>query len=164
VDQLTFLLNRKVAMIAASRPALLAAIRRHYAPPRSDSDADVDMLSECGDEEEAASSEVAVAKPRSKAGALARYLGKSGIEFKKGMHGLEETSKQVAAAPGKDTTQALGESGMFFHVVEEGQRVLVRHKDGTGPGVSADGALHRAPRAACAGVVEQWHCAGSLAR
>jgi hypothetical protein len=32
---------------------------------------------------------------------------------------------------GEDATQPLGGSGMFFHVVEEGQRVLVRYYDGS---------------------------------
>src|SRR5262249_31323125 len=57
--------------------------------------------------------------------------GKTLVEFKKGLAGRPPEGPADARYPGKDPTPTLGESGVFFYTVEEGQRVLMRRPDGT---------------------------------
>lgn len=128
-DKLTFLVNRKIILVFAPREQVRAAVDRYYATASYYAD-----LDECADEELAA----AAAEPKRKrmgplfGAPISRWLGKSVTEFNKGMHGPSiDMDKLIEGAPGEDTTQAIGDSGMFFHVVEEGQRVLVRERDGS---------------------------------
>jgi hypothetical protein len=119
-DQLTFMLVRKIVLIPAPRSTLAAAIARHYGPAQEalrDIDADkmfVENTAAFGDHEP-------------KAWRMMKSLGRNLVEFKRVMSTLEE--KPVF--PGQDASQPIGESGMLFYVVEEGQRVLVRHREGT---------------------------------
>jgi hypothetical protein len=129
IDKLTFLLNRKILLVFAPRHDIEAALERYYGVwAKSEVD-----LEECADEEIAATKRKGPAwssiTDMLSVDGIGRYLGKSVTEFKKGMHG--ETESSSATALGEDTTQAIGDTGMFFYVVEEGQRVLVRESDGT---------------------------------
>src|SRR5262245_23424196 len=109
-DKLTFLVNRKIILTFAPREQIVAAIDRYYG--------NVECLAD--DYEECAESEIAAAKHRRKstesiASLLcepARYLGKSLVEFKQGMHG-GDMDQLIEGAPGEDTTQGIGDSGMF---------------------------------------------------
>jgi hypothetical protein len=128
-DKLSFLLNKKVRLVAANREALLAAIDKYYGD--EDSEAEVSEERELGllSEMSAAPSidlESVQASPPARRKwfgrpTIGRRLGEGIVEFKKGVKGLKDEEN-------KDT---YGGSGMFFHIVEEGQRVLMRRPDGT---------------------------------
>lgn len=131
-DKLTFLLNRRIVLVYASHENLLNAIEQYYGI-----DLDIDRM--IGSENAAellAYEHAAPRKPMASRGGWAGSLGKSISEFKKGAVGLEEGFSDVVGSippstPGEDSSQPLGDSGMFYYVVEEGHRVLVREADGT---------------------------------
>jgi hypothetical protein len=120
-DKLTFLLNRKVVLTFAPRPALVAALERYYgvwAAEESladfdDQDIDIDFLLADGPRR--------TERPR------------SGVTFQKRATGTVDLVKDLKTktTPGEDATPTIGGSTMFFYVVEEGQRALVRYYDGT---------------------------------
>jgi type II secretion system (T2SS) protein E len=131
VDKLTFLLNRKIKLVYAPRHEIVAALERYYPSIAACDEEEYEMCLE-----EASGARPGWARRKSIASLLmdpSGYLGKSVVEFKKGMHGEPGAAQSplVEAGKGEDTTQAIGVSGMFFHVVEEGQRVLVRESDGS---------------------------------
>jgi hypothetical protein len=129
-DKLRFILARNVRFIPASRQSILAAINRYYDESEGES---VDgMLAEFTDTaidfstSSTGRKETTVARARSKPKSPGGYLA----EFKKGIKGLADEERDWEL-PGEDNTLALGGTGMFFYVVEEGQRVLMRRANGT---------------------------------
>jgi hypothetical protein len=134
-DKLRFLLNKNVRLVPTPRRQIIEAINRHYGQSVTES---VDsMLCEFTDtaidfteSEEAAAldeaEEARVSKPRWGLG-VGRYLGKGIVEFKKGVKDLDEQGP----TNGLDSTNNTGVRGVFYHVVDEGQRVLVRRPNGT---------------------------------
>jgi hypothetical protein len=133
-DKLRFLLAKNVRLVAASEEAIIRAIHRHYGLTRTES---VDsMLQEFTDTAIDATPTTtphrAKRNIRWRGPALGRSLGQEIVEFKKGLKGPDEDlDDEGERRPGLDRTRRLGGSGMFFYIVEEGQRVLVRHPDGT---------------------------------
>lgn len=123
IDQMTFLLNRKIALVTVARTALVRAIHRHYGP-RPGAPARKKVLGAIG----ADNAEYELSLDDSTLTWKADYPGKL-VEFRKDME-LEE-SQSPSPQTGFDMTQPLGETGMFFYTVEEGQRVLVRNNNGT---------------------------------
>ncbi|MCI0685195.1 MAG: hypothetical protein L0Y71_24110 [Gemmataceae bacterium] len=127
-DKLSFLVNKKVRLVAVPREQLRAAIAHHYPATRTESvdsmlqeftDTAIDFTDSTDFElslNEADLEPATTGSPLGRISALQRNLS--------------------AAAPprvrfGEDPTRPLGGSSMFFHVVEEGQRVLMRRPDGT---------------------------------
>ena len=122
-DKLTFLLNRNIQFIYAEPHALMAAIERCYGMWVQAEDAEYEMAF---DERTCDIAAVATAIPKK------RNRSALVAEFRKGKRGeLDLDKMQSPGVPGQDTTQPIGVSGMFFHVVEEGQRELVRYADGS---------------------------------
>jgi hypothetical protein len=133
-DKLSFIVNKKIRLIAAPREQIVQAINYYYG--QTETESVNSMLQELADEEldVTRAAEELAHSPRGALGGYwawpsARSLGKSVVEFKKGMNGPAVVSDRRRA--GQDTTPPLGGSGMFYHVVEEGQRVLMRKRDGT---------------------------------
>jgi hypothetical protein len=130
-DKLRFILNKDIRLVAASRKAILRAIQRHYGREQTES---VDsMLQEFTDTAiDFAATEApdqAWATPRQRRGA-GRARSRGLIEFKKGLKGADDED-MARRSPGLDAAHRFRGSGMFFYIVEEGQRVLVRHPNGT---------------------------------
>jgi hypothetical protein len=142
-DKLSFILNKKVKLVAAPREAIRAAIDRHYG--RAETEAVDSMLCEFTDTAidftrvEAGSPRFLAAKP-----AAGRALAWIAHESEKGTAGAEAgaridpyTGRLRPAAtyaprvePGEDATPNYGSDGMWFYVVEEGQRALMIRPDG----------------------------------
>ncbi|MCI0459182.1 MAG: hypothetical protein L0Z62_19675 [Gemmataceae bacterium] len=131
-DRIRFMVAKNVRFVPALREELVEAINRHY----GSAEAERSMASMMGErtdhgidyELELDPCLAAPSPPRSKGGwGLPLALG-SLLEFKKGVKGLED---EASSQPGLDRPPMSGDKGMFFYVVEEGQRVLVRHSNGT---------------------------------
>jgi Type II secretion system (T2SS), protein E, N-terminal domain len=137
-DKLGFILNKNIRFLGAPRQAIVDALNRIYGQSKTESV--TSMLAEFTDtaiddtdseEAELEAPEVSAdlkAKPR---GWLwwtdpGRYLGKGIMDLKKGLKGLDDKD-----SPGLDLTENKGGSGVFYYVVDEGQRVLMRRPDGT---------------------------------
>jgi hypothetical protein len=130
-DKLTFLLNRRIRLVACSSETIRGLLNRHYGQTLTES---VDsMLQEFSDtstdfdaafEEETAAQ--APAPPRAAAPATPARPRPTFAQV---------TRPRAADRPhrqeGRDYTRPLGGSGMFFYIVEEGQRVLVRRPNGS---------------------------------
>jgi hypothetical protein len=122
VDRLTFLLNRKIVLVSVPRSKLLAAIRRHYGSKRYKVSAEPDTVVD-----QTASFGI----PQSPSSASIFHRSKPKKTASMDLDSMLEDYEEKRLGPGQDTTHPLGESGMFFHVVEEGQRVLVRYLNGS---------------------------------
>jgi hypothetical protein len=127
-DKLSFILNKKVHLLPAASDVLLGAINQRYGPPKTESVNS--MLREFTDtaidftDAEVTRSGATLAPLRkvwSKPREVVRDIGKSIAEFKKGVKALDEEEN-------RDTYEG---KGMFFYIVEEGQRVLMRRPNGT---------------------------------
>jgi hypothetical protein len=66
---------------------------------------------------------------RSKLGAMGRFRSEGIVDLKQDIKSEDEVRGRPL--PGEDHTPTLGGTGMFFYVVEEGQRVLMRRYNGT---------------------------------
>lgn len=134
-DKLSFILNKKIRFVAYPPAQIRRAIDRHYGGTVTES---VDsLLADLADSDiKSAEHEALGRTPTVHAGETAtrpRYFGKSLLEFKKGMRGVENKGE----GGGEDFDLALDESGnehenqaMWYYTVEEGQRALLTHKDG----------------------------------
>jgi hypothetical protein len=128
-DKLSFIFNKKVRLVAFPRERLRAAIEHHY--PAVEETVDC-MLQEFTDtaidfveDEELCLGEAS--ESESAAGRLkARSLSDLACRVP-----APALAPPVRVRYGEDPTRPLGGSGMFYHVVEEGQRVLMRRKNGT---------------------------------
>ncbi|HEY7309481.1 MAG TPA: twin-arginine translocase TatA/TatE family subunit [Gemmataceae bacterium] len=126
-DKLRFVLAKNVRLIPADRQTIVNAIQQYYGAAETESvesalaefsDADLDE------------GERSAARRFRLLPELGRHLGKGIVQFKKGIKGLEDETAS-SAGPGLDSTPTLGGTGMFFYVVEEGQRVVMRRPNGT---------------------------------
>lgn len=121
-DKLGFIVNKKVQLVAFPREHIRAAIAHHY-PEREEA---VDsMLCELTDTAIDFSESCVAEASEPAAGPMRRAL--QSIDLQKEIH----SAARPAIRYGEDSTRPLGGSSMFFHVVEEGQRVLMRRPDGT---------------------------------
>lgn len=122
-DRLRFLLAKNVILVPAPGPVIVDAINRHYGHAETES---VDsMLCEFTDTA-IDFTETEEPAPRTKGG-LGSWLGRSIVEFKKGVKGADEEWDYDTDGFGNHE----GGGGMFYYTVEEGQRVLMRNRDGT---------------------------------
>ena len=130
-DRLTFVLNRRVHLVAVDREQILALLDLLYGRPVVTETVD-SMLQEFTD---TAVDACEAASPWDDADldAPAEPLDFSMAALAPPLAASRRRAAGIAAPapPGLDTTRPLGGStGMFFHVVEEGQRVLARRPDG----------------------------------
>jgi hypothetical protein len=139
-DKLTFIVNKKVRLISVARETLLAAINFCYGQARTESvdsllrtfdDAEAD-LELCAEEEQ---QEVSAAWAR-RPGLPLRGLSSlplSSPAHGNGTKGLDDSLSYFTdnRPDFADHSGDSGDSGMFFYIVEEGQRVLMRQPDGT---------------------------------
>jgi hypothetical protein len=129
-DKLRFLLAKDVRLVGATPEAIAEAIDRHYGRPGEESI--VSLVKDLGDTDfdvadglmEATEEDI---RPASK-----------GLGFgKKGLMGPLKGGAEAPARrrrysrPGLDVTPRLGGTGVFYYIVEEGRRVLMRRPDGT---------------------------------
>ncbi|HKB02566.1 MAG TPA: hypothetical protein VKD90_10125, partial [Gemmataceae bacterium] len=140
-DQLSFILNKKVRLVAAPPAAIRAAIDRHYGQVFASSTDS--MLAEFTDTAVDFEDHNQPAR-RGRLAGLGRSLGKSVFEFKRGVKSLGEgrlAGESIASLaanlntadtryPGLDPTGRIGKHGMLHYVVEEGQRALMVRRDG----------------------------------
>jgi hypothetical protein len=123
-DKLTFLINRRIVLTFAPRREIRPALERYYGLWANSDD---ELVAYDGKEIAAPLGTVHAASVASPKRTLLGLLG----EFRQGMQGGDMDCLREKASKGEDTTPLIGDSGMFFHVVEEGQRVLVREGDGS---------------------------------
>jgi Type II secretion system (T2SS), protein E, N-terminal domain len=127
-DRLSFVLCRPVRLIAASREEVEALVAEYYGGAAGTESVD-SMLQEFTDEAATMSgvrhSDLA---PRYDPSVLAAgpRQGSRGRAFG---HGGSDT--EGITRSGLDRTAHVGDTGVWFYVVEEGQHVLVRNPDGT---------------------------------
>jgi hypothetical protein len=125
-DRVAFLLSRPVRLIAAAREEVEALVFEYFGE-ESDSET-VDSLLQEFTEEAVSTSELR--HPELERVAERRFEpGRPPI-----LSRVRSSRKSVSAGKsrsGLDSTRPVGDSGMWFYVVEEGQRVLVRNPDGT---------------------------------
>ncbi|MBN9122171.1 MAG: twin-arginine translocase TatA/TatE family subunit [Planctomycetes bacterium] len=157
-DKLSFILNKDIRLIEFPRADVLRAIRRLYGEVQTESvdsmlceftDTAIDFTqTEHDDDEDQAPRRPRATKAKAHGGlfGVGRSLGKTLVEFKKGMKGAEDEHLYRAGrvtpggqpkfedAPtssnGEDTTPDYGTRSMLHYTVEEGQRALMIHKDG----------------------------------
>ncbi len=135
-DKLRFTLNKNVRLVAVPRAAVAALIKRYYGDARSvDSmlaeftDTAVDFAATgAGPATLAAGPHDARAR---EAPASARDKGRLLGAGRMGPVYRAVDARLAPQAAGQDPVQPMGGSGVFFHVVEEGQRDLMRRPDGT---------------------------------
>lgn len=157
-DKLQFLLNKDVRLVEYPRAEVLRAIRECYGQTKTETvDSyltefdDTDYELELGDDED---EERTPAKKKKARGGLfgrvrdmGRSHGKTVVECKKGLKGIEDGTAAPQSPPvrlrgvprfddkplsdtGEDTTPDYGNKSMWHYTVEEGQRALMIHKDG----------------------------------
>jgi hypothetical protein len=141
-DKLSFLVNKKIRLVPAPRAALVEAIRRHYGQDETDS---VDsMLCEFTDADLADEPPTAGGwrghDERREHLLRSRTLGSPMYFLKTGPAAparyadasilRDAGPARAQATPGEDTTPDYGRDGMWFYVVEEGQRALMIRSDG----------------------------------
>jgi hypothetical protein len=128
-DKLRFILNKNVRMLPASDAAIVRAINRHYG--LSGTESIQSMLAEPTYKALGVETPDLELAPRAAAPGLLRTmrsrggLGRGLIEFR------QAPQAPGVAQAGRDPTQPVGGTGVFFYVVEEGQRALMRRPDGT---------------------------------
>lgn len=131
-DSLRFTLAKNVRLVPASAKAILQAIERNYGPVLAEAYSCDSCLMEYEDSAEQVISQPAVKNRRREhlvEAALApsrRSLGAAREPLASG-RGVRASSHRKNL----DETPNVGGTGMFFYIVEEGQRVLMRRPDGT---------------------------------
>jgi hypothetical protein len=137
-DKLSFLVNKKIRFVSVPRTAILHAIDRHYGHTETES---VDsMLCEFTDTD-VSGGPPAGWRSYGRRDLPDRTLTLSGpvqshqlSYFAPAMHAAsilrDSGPVRAPAAPGEDMTPDYGRSGMWFYVVEEGQRALMIRSDG----------------------------------
>jgi hypothetical protein len=125
-DKISFVLSRPVRLIAASREEVEALIREYFGDATGSETVD-SMLQEFTDTADTASG----LRPLFLASTA--YMAPEANRTRS--HSPIVSARQGAidrgSRPGSDSTSLVGDSGMWFYVVEEGQRVMVRNPDGT---------------------------------
>ncbi len=120
LDKLTFVLGRPVRLIAASRAGVQALIETYFGPMQRGGPVD-SMHQERMD--------AAQLRSMLSRDALIAYRHSESSLFR---HRVEDPSPSASGPrTGLDTSHTIGDTGVWFYVVEEGQRVLVRNPDGT---------------------------------
>lgn len=148
-DSLSFMINKDIRLVEYPRDGIQAAIDKHYARTRRESvdlmlgtasDSRVALGDHDGDEIGETRAGSSTYARKQKGGMLGRALrgiaeaprslGKTVVEFKKGVKALEDELGGHTTVSGEDTTPGYGTSTMWYYTVEEGQRALMICKDG----------------------------------
>jgi hypothetical protein len=127
-DKLSFIINKKIVLVPADRAALEAAIKRYY-PSRQTESVD-SMLQEFTDTAIDFAPTAALARTPTAIDLDAPVsLTRRGSAGKRALAREEaESESELCLEESVDTFEG---SGMFFYVVEEGQRAMMRRSDGT---------------------------------
>ena len=133
-DKLRFILNKNVRLVGAPREVIIRAINRHYG--RTKTESVESMLHEfthaASDRAKAAAARPAQAPAPERAwGRVAPSLAGPAEARTLGPALRSERHRRAGPATAEDHGPVRGGAGMFFYVVEEGQRVLVRRPNGT---------------------------------
>ena len=123
-DKLSFIVNKKIRLVAFPADEIRAAIKHHYAEHE---ESVCDILSELTDTALRFEDKDECLEESS----VTRAPQRPRWPVKAAVGGFAATAPRVPVRYGEDNTRPLGGSSMFFHVVEEGQRVLLRRPDGT---------------------------------
>ncbi len=135
-DKLTFLLGRPVELVRASREEVESLIREYYGDPNGPESVS-SMMQEFTD---AAVTRSLVSRRAgvvvnlddvedfSLAGPPARATPRAASRVRAA---ADRRAPETAPRKGIDPSHTIGDTGVWFHVVEEGQRVLVRNPDGS---------------------------------
>src|SRR5262245_2916795 len=124
-DKLSFIVNKKVRLVPFPAHQIRVAIKHHYAGREEFVDSllqeftDTSIRLEDNEEYCLAEPSGPQAQPRT------RWPAKAALG------GFAAAAPRIPVRFGEDDTRPLGGSSMFFHVVEEGQRVLLRRPNGT---------------------------------
>src|SRR5262245_4157394 len=124
-DKLSFIVNKKVRLVPFPAHQIRVAIKHHYAGREESVDSllqeftDTSIRLEDNEEYCLAEPSGPQAQPRT------RWPAKAALG------GFAAAAPRIPVRFGEDDTRPLGGSSMFFHVVEEGQRVLLRRPNGT---------------------------------
>jgi hypothetical protein len=126
-DKISFLLSRQVQLVAASREEVEAIIREYYGDGSSRQSAG-GMPPSMADQLDAQSSLLFKSDVLSEA-----YQAPEGVRARQSSP--RAATARAAPVPeirsGLDSSHPEGDTGVWFYVVEEGQRVLVKNPDGT---------------------------------
>jgi hypothetical protein len=125
-DKISFVLARPVRLVPASREEVEALIREFFG--EADPQAVNSMLQEFRGAEAVGSS---LLHRHSRAAPLPQAHQASRLGPPSRAQAARRADADQKPSSGLDSTGPLGESGVWFYVVEEGQRVLVRNPDGT---------------------------------
>jgi hypothetical protein len=125
-DKLTFILNKKVRLVAAPRQAIIDAINHNYG--RGETESVSSMLTDFTPQSFPApamgswAQPAAGAKARAVPVAMSRRVGRPLARFKNVSEPVEDEDSDFEF--GLDGTAPIVEGGMFYYVVQEGQRAL----------------------------------------
>ena len=125
-DKISFVLGRPVRLIPAKREEVEAIILEQFG--EYDSETVDSMLQEFTDAADVGSSLLHL---RSRAPAAARPAEVPWSRARAQGVAARRGSSEHGTRSSLDLTPSVGDSGVWFYVVEEGQRVLVRNPDGT---------------------------------
>jgi hypothetical protein len=133
-DKLRFLIARDVRLVAARREDVQRAIDRHYGMSETESvDSMISEFTETAIDVDDLFDESAPPFTEHRLGRLSTFGTRPGwlsrAVSQLGPH--ERRRRRLATEYGLDMTPRVGGNGMFFYVVEEGRRVLMRRPDGT---------------------------------
>jgi hypothetical protein len=129
-DKLRFLLNKNVRLVAAPREQIIEAINKHYGEAETRS---VDSYLTAFTDEA-----IDATRTKSPAGTFASVGKRLPARYRRPLFGgASNLIRNIAGEEdeleeaGFDPTTQRGAAGVFYYVVEEGQRVLLRRPDGT---------------------------------
>lgn len=132
-DKLTFILNKKIALVPAQRESLVLAINYYYG--QTESETVESMLQEFTDTTIDAGESTwsgGHAAARSRSAPLGAFPPTAKAHLRKGMMGgSRPLSIDLDAAAETQPALPHGDASMFFYIVSEGQRVLMRRPNGT---------------------------------
>jgi hypothetical protein len=126
-DKLTFVVNRRIVLVGYPRDEVIAAINKHYGRRKPQAVDSMLAEGEDFDLEEDAVTRTASHQPAGapRRGAMAQSFGGQALPPAR-----PEPARDRRRG-GLDTTYQGARGGMFTYTVPEGQRVLMRNRDGT---------------------------------
>jgi hypothetical protein len=130
-DKASFLLSRKIKLVEGSREEVEALIREHYGSGagRQSVESMMQVLKDARKDESAPPSAGRFQSSLGEFGFHAPEMVRTGRASRSMALGRDASDRTIRS--GVDPTPPLGDSSVWFYVVDEGQRVLVRNHDGT---------------------------------
>jgi hypothetical protein len=127
-DKLRFIVNRDIHLVPAPLASVLQALNRYY--PDTHGEVVGMDLEAPGDYAGIAKGGILYNVPPAPA-ASPPVRRPAVVKNRLMPRGRDDEDEEYELSLGDDTTPNMGGSGVFFYVVEEGQRVLMRRRDGT---------------------------------